>query len=72
MRVNGRALYVERPGFCTIEELISGEVREELRWWQYYMARYFEDISIKDAIKHDWHERHRGALRQRGWGYHGN
>lgn len=67
-RVNGRALVIERPPFCTIEELVTSEVREELMTWKYFIEEYTRDISIRGAMRHDWYERHRGALRQRGWG----
>lgn len=68
MRVNGRALVIERESICTVEEYISGEVREELLTWKFFMEQYMRDIRPVEVMRHDSHERHRGALRQRGWG----
>jgi len=68
MRVNGRALLIERESICTVEEYISREVREELLMWKYFMEQYMRDIRPAEAMRHDSHERHRGALRQRRWG----
>lgn len=44
MRVNGRALVIERESICTVEEYISGEVREELLTWKFFMEQYMRDI----------------------------
>jgi len=64
MRVNGRALVIERESICTIAELIDREVREELEFWAMCMAYYYEDISIVKAMRHDSHKRINRRMRQ--------
>lgn len=68
MRVNGRALIVDREPIITIGEYINGEVREELLTWVYFMTRHLQELKPEVAMKHDSYERHKGALRQRRWG----
>lgn len=70
MRVNGRALVIERPAICTIEEYISGEVRDELRLWQYFMMQYLNDIRPQEAMKHDSYKRVNRRIRQIKHGVH--
>jgi len=67
-RINKKSIAPKRKGFCTIAELISGEVRDELVAWAYFMRQHFKDLPASKAMRHDSHQRHRGALRQRRWG----
>jgi hypothetical protein len=64
VRVNGRALVFQREPICTVEEYISGEVREELLTWKYYMEQYFRDIRPGRAMQHDGHKRIGRRIRQ--------
>jgi len=63
-RVNGRALVIIREPICTIEEYISGEVREELLTWKFYMEQYFRDIQPATVMKHDSYKRIGRRVRQ--------
>ncbi len=65
-RVNGRALVIVREPICTIEEYISGEVREELLTWKFYMEQYFSDIQPAMVMKHDSYKRIGRRIRQIG------
>jgi len=63
-RVNGRALVIERESICTVEEYVSGEVREELQTWKYFMEQYLRDIRPAEAMRHDAYKRINRRIRQ--------
>lgn len=67
-RVNGKALVLDRPGICTIAELIDREVLEELMFWKVNMENYFKDIYPSKAMRHDAYKRVNRRLRQVRYG----
>ena len=63
-RVNGRSIAAEKPGLCTIAELIIGEVLEELLTWKYFMEQHEMDIRPAEAMKHNAYKRINRRLKQ--------